>query len=378
MPGLDTKLEPAPRADANAVGVQRRSAARYASVDALRGLTVAAMLLVNNPGDWGHVYAPLEHAAWHGFTPTDLIFPMFLFIVGVSIALALMPRVERGDDRRALTKTVLVRGARILGLGLLLHLCALWAFDLAHYRVPGVLQRIGLCFAAVGVLALHTRPRTQWVAFAALLLAYGALLAAGGTLEPFVNIASRIDHALLGVHVYQLDPATGRGHDPEGLVSTLGALATTLFGLRAGDWLRRGDRRTLVMAGALAIAAGLAWSLWQPLNKNLWTPSYVLWTGGLACWILALFHSLIDLRGWPPVGRAFGVNAIAAYAGSAFMLYALVAFGWLDPLYQHAFASWITPRFGPHVASLAYAIAFVLVWWIVVRVLDARKVYFKI
>ncbi|HEY0505093.1 MAG TPA: DUF5009 domain-containing protein, partial [Lysobacter sp.] len=230
----------------------------------------------------------------------------------------------------------------------------------------------------VGVLALHTRPRTQWVAFAALLLAYGALLAAGGTLEPFVNIASRIDHTLLGVHVYQLDPATGRGHDPEGLVSTLGALATTLFGLRAGDWLRRGHRRALVIAGALAIAASLAWSLWQPLNKNLWTPSYVLWTGGLACWILALFHSFIDLRGWPPVGRAFGVNAIAAYAGSAFMLYALVAFGWLDPLYQQAFASWITPRFGPYVASLAYAIAFVLVWWAVVRVLDARKVYFKI
>ncbi|WP_255541991.1 acyltransferase family protein [Lysobacter changpingensis] len=354
------------------------SAPRYASVDALRGLTVAAMLLVNNPGDWGHVFAPLEHAAWHGCTPTDLIFPMFLFIVGVSIALALLPRVERGDDVRALTKTVLVRAARIVGLGLLLHLCALWAFDLPHYRVMGVLQRIGLCFAAAGVLALHTRARAQWVLIGALLAGYGALLATGGSLEPFVNIASRIDHALLGAHVYQLDAATGRGHDPEGLVSTLGALATTLLGLRAGEWLRRGNRRALWIAGAVAMAAGLAWSSWQPLNKNLWTPSYVLWTGGIACWVLAIFHSLIDLRGWPPLGRAFGVNAIAAYAGSAFMLYALVALGWLDPLYQHAFAGWITPHSGPYVASLSYAIAFVLVWWGVVRVLDARKVYFKI
>ena len=362
----------------NGAPAARSTAPRYASVDALRGLTVAAMLLVNNPGDWGHVYAPLEHARWHGFTPTDLIFPMFLFIVGVSIALALMPRVERGDDPRVLTKTVLVRGARILGLGLLLHLVALFAFDLPHYRVPGVLQRIGLCFAAAGLLALHARQRTQWVALGILLVGYGALLATGGTLDPFVNIASRIDHALLGVHVYQLDPASGRGHDPEGIVSTLGALATTLFGLRAGDWLRRGERRSLVIAGAVAIAAGLAWSFWQPINKNLWTPSYVLWTGGLACWILALFHSLIDLRGWPPVGRAFGVNAIAAYAGSAFMLYALVAFGWFDPLYQHVFADWMTPRFGGFVPSLAYAIAFVLVWWIVVRVLDARKIYFKV
>lgn len=358
--------------------MSKATAPRYACVDALRGVTVAAMLLVNNPGDWGHVYAPLEHAVWHGFTPTDLIFPMFLFIVGVSIALALMPRVERGDAPRTLTKTVLVRGARIVGLGLLLHLCALWAFDVAHYRVPGVLQRIGLCFAAAGVLALYTRPRTQWLVFGALLFGYGALLAAGGSLEPFVNIASRIDHALLGVHVYQLDAATGRGHDPEGLVSTLGALATTLLGLRAGDWLRRGDRRALWIAGLIAMAAGLAWSLWQPLNKNLWTPSYVLWTGGIACWVLAVFHSLIDLRGWPSLGRAFGVNAIAAYAGSAFMLYALAGLGWLYPLYQHAFAGWMTPRFGPFVPSLAYALAFVAVWWIVVRVLDARRIYFKI
>ncbi|HEV8693078.1 MAG TPA: heparan-alpha-glucosaminide N-acetyltransferase domain-containing protein, partial [Lysobacter sp.] len=331
------------------------SPVRWASVDALRGITVAAMLLVNNPGDWGHVYAPLLHAGWNGITPTDLIFPMFLFVVGVSIALALSPRLERGDSRGVLAKTVLLRAARIVGLGLLLHLCALWAFDLPHYRVMGVLQRIGLCFAAAGLLALYTRPRTQWAIIGVLLVGYALLLASGGSYAPFENIVSRFDHALLGVHVYQIDPATGRGHDPEGLVSTLGALATTLFGLRAGDALRRGHVRWLWAAGALALTLGQLWALALPLNKNLWTPSYVLWTGGAACWLLALGHWLIDRRGLPAWGRAFGVNAIAAYAGSAFLLYALAALGWLAPIYQHGYADWMTPRFGPYVPSLTYA-----------------------
>ena len=351
---------------------------RWASVDALRGITVAAMLLVNNPGDWGHVYAPLLHAQWHGITPTDLIFPLFLFVVGVSIALALSPRLERGESQPALAKIVVKRAARIVGLGLLLHLCALWALDLPHYRVMGVLQRIGLCFAAAGLLALYSPPRVQWAIFVALLFGYAVLLASGHSHAPFHNIASRLDHALLGVHVYQLDPVTGRGHDPEGLVSTLGALATTLFGVRAGDWLRRGRVRWLWAAGATSLLVGQLWSLALPLNKNLWTPSYVLWTGGAACWLLASCHWLIDRRGWPAWGRAFGVNAIAAYAGSAFLLYALAALGWLTPIYEHGFAGWMTPRFGPYLPSLTYAVAFVALWWGVVRWLDARKIYFKI
>ncbi|RPE75457.1 acyltransferase family protein [Vulcaniibacterium tengchongense] len=355
-----------------------RAASRLASVDALRGLTVAAMLLVNNPGDWGHVYAPLRHADWHGCTPTDLIFPLFLFVVGVSIALALRPRIERGDPPAALRRAVLARAVRIAGLGLLLHLCAWLAFDLPHYRPMGVLQRIGLCFAAAGLAALQLRPRAQWALLGALLAGYAALLAAGGTLAPFENIASRFDHAVLGAHVYRLDPAGRGGHDPEGLASTLGALATTLLGVRAGDWLRRGQRRTLWLAAAIAMAAGYAWSPWQPLNKNLWTPAYVLWTGGIACALLALGHELIDRRGWPAWGRTFGVNAIAAYAGSAFLLYALAALGWLEPLYRHAFADWMAPRFGPYVPSLAYALCFVALWWGAVRWLDARGIHFKI
>lgn len=207
---------------------------RLASVDALRGLTVAAMLLVNNPGDWGHVYAPLLHADWQGCTPTDLVFPFFLAIVGVSIALGVVPRAEAGGDRAVLMRAVAVRALRILGLGLLLHLLAWWWLDLPHYRPWGVLQRIGLCFLAAGAAALYLRPRGQWLLLAGLLAGWWALLRAGGSLEPYANIASRIDDALLGPWLYQHD-AAGRGHDPEGLPTTLGALATTLLGLRAGD-----------------------------------------------------------------------------------------------------------------------------------------------
>jgi predicted acyltransferase len=353
------------------------STMRFASVDALRGMTVAAMLLVNNPGDWGHVYAPLLHAAWHGTTPTDLIFPMFLFIVGVSITLSLSPRLERGDPSRLLMMPVMARAIRIVALGLLLHVCAWWAFDLPHYRVMGVLQRIGLCFAVAGMIAVSLPARAQWALWIVALLGYAGLLAAGSSYAPFDNLASRVDSAVLGVHVYAFD-AAGRGHDPEGLLSTLGAIATTVLGLRAGDWLRKGRIQLLWIAGAAALIVGYAWSFALPINKNLWTPSYVLWTGGWACWLLALCNWLIDRRGWPAVGRAFGVNAITAYAGSALLLCMLAAAGWLAPIYQRGFADWMTPLSGPYLPSLAYALAFVALWWGVMRVLDARRIYFKI
>ena len=345
---------------------------RYASVDALRGLTVAAMLLVNDPGDWGHVYWPLEHSEWNGCTPTDLVFPFFLFIVGVSIALGVVPRLEAGVDRGRLRRAVLLRAARIVGLGLLLHLLAWWLLDKPHFRPWGVLQRIGVCFAAAGLLALHLRARGQWLCIAALLAGYWALLAFGGGFEPWTNLASRVDTAMLGAHAYLFDPATGRGHDPEGLLSTLPAIATTLLGLRAGAWLRGGEARRLWLAGFVALALGAVWAQVLPLNKNLWTSSYVLWTGGWAMLALALAHALVDVRGWPAIGRGFGVNAIAAYAGSALMVYVFAALGWWAPIYEAGFAGWMTPCFGPYLPSLAFALAFTAFWWIVAWWMDRR------
>lgn len=355
-----------------------RGLKRFASVDALRGITVAAMLLVNDPGDWGHVYAPLLHAEWHGCTPTDLVFPFFLFIVGASIALGILPRIEAGADPRPLRRAVWVRGLKIVALGVLLHALAWWWLDKPTFRPLGVLPRIGVCFIAAALLAMATKPRAQWALTGALLLGYWALLAAGGSYEPWTNLASRVDTWLFGAMNYQYDPATGLGHDPEGLLSTLPALATTLLGIRAGDWLRRGEAKRLLPAGVAALALGALWSLAFPLNKNLWTSSYVLWTAGWAALTLWTAHELIDVRGWPALGRSFGVNAIAAYAGSALMVYAFSALGWWEAIYRIGFAGWMTPRFGPYVPSLAFAVAFVALWWLVVRWMDRRGWHWKV
>ena len=352
--------------------------ARLVSVDALRGLTVAAMLLVNNAGDWGHVYAPLEHADWNGCTPTDLIFPFFLFIVGVSLSLAAGPRLDAGTELATLRRGVLVRALRIVALGLALHLVAFWLIGSREYFRPmGVLQRIGICFAAAGLIAIETRPRTQWLLIGVILLGYWALMAWGGPLTKEGNLASRIDTLLLGHFAYEFDAKTGLALEPEGWLSTVPAIATTLLGVRAGDWLRRGQLRQIWIAAVAALVLGGAWSLVFPLNKQLWTSSYVLWTGGWALLALGLAHVAVDRHGWPPIGRSFGVNAIAAYAGSWLMVCVLAGLHWMRPLYQHGFA-WMTPSAGPYVPSLAYALAVVAVWWAVVAWLDRRRIHFKI
>ena len=335
------------------------------------------MLLVNDPGDWSHVWWPLEHAEWNGFTPTDLVFPLFLFIVGVSVSLAIVPRVEAGAAKAPIRHAAIRRALRIAGLGLLLNVVAWLAIPDAHLRIPGVLQRIGLCFAIASLLAIHASAWMRDAMALFLLLGYGAVLLVGG-MEPWTNLPSRVDTAVFGSFVYMTDPATGRGHDPEGLLATLPALATTLIGMRAGAWLVRGDVRRLLGAGAACLVFGwLAQGLW-PLNKNLWTPSYVLWAAGWSFLLLAGAHVLADRRGWRLPGRAFGVNAIAAYAGSGLMVYLLIALGVTEPLYQGVFASWMTPLFGPYAPSAAWGVAFVTVWWLVVRWMDRRGIYLKV
>ncbi|CAM5627187.1 hypothetical protein RLIN73S_00356 [Rhodanobacter lindaniclasticus] len=243
-------------------------------------------------------------------------------------------------------------------------------------RFPGVLQRIGVCFAAVALFAIYTRPRTV-DAIAMLLLGYWGLLWLGGTLAPWTNIVSRTDSAVFGPYLWSIDPLSGRGHDPEGLLGAVPALATTLLGLRAGCWLRRKRLGALLLGGLLSLALGAAWSWALPFNKNLWTPSFVLWTAGWAALALLAFHWLIDRRGWPPLGRRFGVNAIAAYAGSELMQIVLPVLG-QDTWYRAAFAQWMTPRFGPYLPSLAFAIVFVVFWWLVVWAMDRRGIHLKL
>lgn len=350
---------------------------RLQSVDALRGLTVAAMLLVNNPGDWAHVWAPLEHSAWHGCTPTDLIFPFFLFIVGVSAALSLGRQVEAGAARAPLLRAMLWRSLRIIALGLVLHLLAWWLMGKPEFRVMGVLQRIGLCFALTGLAALYLRPAAQLAALAALLLGYGALLQSGGTLDKVGSLAQQLDTAVLGRWAYEWDARSGVAFDPEGLLSTLGALASCLLGLVCGGWLRRGQLRLLGGAGGVAALLGLGWSVWLPLNKQLWTPSFALWTGGLAALALLAAHVRVDRHGGRPWGRALGINAIAIYAG-AWMATVLLEAGHAMPLLYGRGLGWLGAWVGPTGQSLAFALIFVALFALLARWMARRGLVIKV
>jgi predicted acyltransferase len=362
---------------------------RLLSVDALRGLTVAAMVLVNNPGTWSAVYAPLRHAPWHGWTPTDMVFPFFLFVVGVSIPLALGPALDRGE--RGLPGRVLRRAAVIFALGLLLH--ALPYFPLATLRIPGVLQRIAVCYLLAALLVLVTRGARGWRAQAivtgALLVGYWLLMTrvgapgqVAGDLSPAGNLAGHVDRLVLGTrHILH---AT-REYDPEGILSTLPATATTLMGVLAGHGLRAGRSGLrsghqivggLALGGLGATALGWLWGLSFPVNKALWTSSYALLMAGLAALVLAAFHWLIEVRGrrgWAGPFAILGVHALALFFLSSLMakLLLIVRVGPGGPrlhawLFDHLFAPWAAPVN----ASLAYALAYVALWWGLTWALD--------
>lgn len=343
--------------------------ARLLSLDAFRGLTMAAMVLVNNPGTWVAVHPPLRHAAWHDLTPTDVVFPFFLFIVGVAIPLSL-------DGRP--TSVALVRVVRralvIFGLGLLLN--AVPDFDWATVRIPGVLQRIAVCYLVAAVVFLAASWRAQAGVAAALLLGYWAAMTlvpvpgyGAGDLRPEANLAAWIDRAVLGPHIWR----AGRVYDPEGLLSTAPAVATVLSGVLAGQWVT-GDRTPttklfgLTLAGALALALGAEWGHWFPVNKALWTSSYAVLTAGLALLAFAACYWAIDVCGWTRWARPFaifGVNALALYFLSTLgaITLARVRLDGGPPLqsilYERAFAPWLSPAN----ASFAYAVAYVAVWW---------------
>ncbi len=352
---------------------------RLASLDALRGVTVAFMLLVNDPGSWDHIFAPLDHAAWNGCTPTDLVFPFFLFVMGVSAALAILPRLEHGSPPvAALRRAALWRGFRIVALGVAINALAAWWMPGREMRWPGVLQRIGVCFVVVAMFAIYTPRRVWWSALIALLLGYTLILVAGGTLAKWDNIADRVDTAVFGRYVWDYHAASGQAHDPEGLLSTLSAMSSALLGLIVGAWLRARQFWRLFLTAVLSLTLGFLWSYVLPFNKNLWTSSFVLWTSGWAIIALLIFHYLIDKRGLPAFGRRFGVNAITAYAGSELMQVVLPALGWQGPIYHYGFVSTIAALAGNKAASLGFAVVFVVCWWLIVYLLDRRRIYLKI
>jgi predicted acyltransferase len=368
---------------------------RLLSLDVFRGLTVLAMILVNNPGDWGHIYGPLEHAAWHGCTPTDLIFPFFLFIVGVSLVYALGGVRERGGPRRPVLARVARRAAVLVGLGLFLALFP--KFDFAAVRIPGVLQRIGLVFLACGFLYLTTARRTWLLVLAVLLVGYNLLLLlpapgqAVAQLLPGHDLVAWLDRTLLTeAHLWK----SSRTWDPEGLLSTLPAIATGLLGVVAGEWLRRPGIAPaekvvwLFIDAALLIGLGLIWNSWLPINKSLWTSSYVLYSGGLAVAGLAALYWLCDVQGWrrwTAPFMVFGVNAIVAFFGSSLVARSLNMLKVMGPtggevslkdyLYHGFIAPWFTD---PRNASLAGALSCVLIWALVLSVLYRRRIIVKV
>lgn len=397
---------------------------RLLSLDVFRGLTVAGMLLVNNPGTWSAIYPPLEHAEWHGWTPTDLIFPFFLFIVGITTQLSISARRARGDDEGAIRRQILRRGALIFLFGFLINGFPFFTWGnvqavpdasfldrvvdrLQHWRIMGVLQRIALAYVVSALIATRAAVRTQIVVAAAMLFVYwlvmtvlpvpgtngtpGALLLAhGGT-----TMAGYIDRIVLdwsrfglGNHLW----ISSLTWDPEGVLSTSGAIVTALLGNLAGRWI--GAPRPLLerlsalfAAGAIAMMVGLMWHWSFPINKSLWTGSYVVFTGGMACVSLATIMWLVDVqqwRWWTKPFAIYGLNPMVAFVGSAVMarlIYSILKVEYHgqrvaleSAIYQSAFASWLSPMN----ASLAFAIAFVAFWFGVLAVLHRRNIVFKV
>jgi len=367
---------------------------RLMSLDLFRGLTIALMILVNDPGDGPAAYWPLKHAAWNGWTPTDLVFPSFVFIVGVAMAFSFTSRLQRGDSRGKLFAHVLWRGLALFALGLFINGFPT-RFDPAHLRIYGVLQRIAICYVVTSVLELWTEWRTQLAVAIACLAGYWVLMrhvAVPGygipgrdipLLDPDRNLVAWLDRKLLMGHLYE------RVRDPEGLLSTIPAVGGCLLGLLTGKWLRSARSGAakafgIAIAGAVLIVLGRTWHLWFPINKKLWTSSFVLFTAGIALVCLALCYWLADIkqfrRGWTTPILVFGKNAIAAYVFSEVLASALHAIrvgagpSLQDYLYTRLFAPWASAAN----ASLAYSLAYVLLCWVVMAILYRRGVFLKV
>ncbi len=377
--------------DGGAAATAARGSTRLQSLDVMRGLTVAGMILVNNPGSWDDGYAFLSHSAWHGWTLADLVFPFFLLIVGVSLDLSLAERLAGTRERSRVLPTLARRGLLLFALGLLLNGFPDFG-QLASLRIFGVLQRIGMCSVAATAVMLATGVRGRAATVVFLLTAYWMLLTlvpvpgfGAGVLTPEGNLAAYVDGRWFAGHLYH------RGFDPEGLVSTIPAVATTLLGVLAGSWLRAdvaAGRKTmaLVVGGALLAVAGQLADAWFPINKQLWTSSFVLLSAGLGYVLLGLCHELIDRRRWRRGTTPFlmlGSNALAVYLlsslGARLMELSQVPIGdSYEPLrfflYEHLFA----PVVGAREGSFCFALAYLLIWMLPTAELHRRRIFIRV
>ncbi|MBC7407389.1 MAG: DUF1624 domain-containing protein [Arcicella sp.] len=366
---------------------------RLLSLDVFRGVTVASMILVNNPGDWGHIYAPLDHAEWNGCTPTDLIFPFFLFIVGVSISFAFQGKVA---DSKTVIK-IFTRSLKLFGLGLFLSLFP--KFDISVVRILGVLQRIAMVFLFCSLIFLVTKNRTQHIIFVLILIGYWVLMAlipvpdyGPANFEPEFNLGAYFDRLILGTaHLYKV----AKTWDPEGLLSTIPAIATGLSGVLTGTWLQRKDKEVtekliyLYLFGCVCMALGWAWDeAGFPINKALWTSSYVLWTSGLALCFLASFYWIIDVKGyqrWTKPFVVYGVNAITVFFLSGLiprilrMIKITNAKGEEVNSQTWIYKNWIASVFSnPYHASLVGALTVITIWLGILWIMYEKRIIVKV
>ena len=393
------------------------------SLDVFRGLTIAGMLLVNDPGTWSAIYDPLEHAAWHGWTPTDLIFPFFVFIVGITTYLSLKSRRARGASEGEIRRTIIRRGVIIFLLGAFMSGFPFFTwtaipnnpdpsfFDrvidrLLHWRIMGVLARIGIVYIVAALIAQRTTVRQQIITIVGLLYGYwfvmtllpvpdSGVLGALALDTPSATMAAYFDRLFLDWSRWGLGNhnwGSTLTWDPEGILSTLPAVATAMLGILCGRWIA--EKRPLeerlngmFAAGALGMMVGLMWNWAFPINKSLWTSSYVVFTAGMAAVSLATIMWLVDLKGWNGWTKPFviyGMNPILAFVGSGVMarlIYTLIKVDYngktvslQSAIYQSMYASWLEPKN----ASLAFALTFVLFWYVVVYVLYRKRIFLKV
>lgn len=375
--------------------------ARLMSVDLLRGLTIGFMILVNNNGSEPIAYWPLKHAAWNGFTPTDLVFPTFLFVVGITTVFSTASRLAQGATKQSLFMHVLRRAIVIYLLGLVVN--SFPFFNIHTMRFYGVLPRIAICYFIVASLYLISPAwRGMAVIAAACLVGYWILMRfvpvpgygvpahAIPLLDRDANLVAWLDRQIFSApHLYE------RTRDPEGLISTIPALATTLFGLLTGIWLRTQRALTqkirgIAIAGLTGVLLGGLWNFWFPINKKLWTSSYALFAGGLSLLLLALCLAIVDLPQenrdrktrprWLTPFLVFGTNAISAYVFSELLASAFETIHLPSGLNLQRFfyGSILHAVPNPPFASLLYSLAFVAVCWLPVSVLYRRKIFIKV
>ncbi len=376
--------------------------ARLISLDVFRGLTIAGMILVNNAGDWSHVYPALAHVEWDGWTPTDLVFPFFLFIVGVAMPFSFSKRLAKGESRGKLLKHVFARSLILIALGMLLS--GIPNFDFSHRLILNVLQRIGLIYLMAGTIFLFTDVVSQAVVAVSCVVIYWILMLAvpvpgygAGVLAPVGNMWWYVDKVLLqGWHQHLLVVGQYRLHHAEGILSLIPSISTVLLGSLTGHYLRSGRSGIEKAAGMLVfgnfgILIGSVMAIWFPINKLLWSSSYVVFTAGVALEVLGVCYWLVDVRGfkkWTQPFLVFGSNAITSFFLSTFVALILdivfvsvsspagaaVRESLKSVIYNAVFA----PLASSYNASMLYSIAYLLLWYGVMYMFYRKKIFIKI